>query len=249
MYAAGGAHGADEIFEGGFFKAFAGASPADDVVKALGTRFHIDETYVKVHGGCRGNHAPVDAVSVVIRDHDVRAQDIRRIVLRVDSVTYAADIHAPLDGTQAQFSAPFAVASMLVFGDASSARYTDASLADPLVRELMQRIEVEVEHEFDEGYPDIRPAAVEITMVDGQTHSGYVRNARGEPEDPFTHQEIEDKFYALMRGVLPDGGAQLRDLVMGLEGVSDVAVLAGSMTCAPDGFLEARHRTPAGLAA
>ncbi len=58
LFARQGAEGADSILESGFLKAFAENPSTADLLTGLGTDFRIFETYIKIHGGCRGNHAP-----------------------------------------------------------------------------------------------------------------------------------------------------------------------------------------------
>ena len=229
LFAGQGAQGADSILEAGFLKAFAENAATADILTGLGTDFRIFETYIKVHGGCRGNHAPVDVVQDVVRSNAIETESIASIMIRVDSVTYAAEIHAPATGNEAQFSVAFAVAAALVNGDASIFQYTDAKVADPRIRAMMAKIHVEVDKKLDEGYPDKRASAAEITLADGRRCSGYIPNAKGEPESPFSGAEIEAKFLTLTRDILPGGGERVRDLVMRLETLEDMDVLTAAL--------------------
>ena len=229
LFARQGAQGADSILEAGFLKAFAENPATADILTGLGTDFRIFETYIKVHGGCRGNHAPVDVVQDVVKSNAIKPESIASILIRVDSVTYAAEIHQPANGNEAQFSVAFAVAAALVNGDASVFQYTDANVADPRIRAMMTRIRVEVDKELDKGYPDKRAAAAEIVLVDGRRCNGYIPNAKGEPECPLSAAEIEAKFLTLTKDILPGGGARVRDLVLGLETLNDLSVLTASL--------------------
>lgn len=229
LFAGQGAEGADSILEGGFLRAFAGHPAGADILTGLGTDFRIFETYIKVHGGCRGNHAPVDAVQDVVKANAIKPEAIASLRIRIDTVTHAAEIHEPANGNEAQFSVAFAVAAALVKGDASVFQYTDANVADPRVREMMGRIHVEVDPRLDQGYPDRRAASAEITLADGRRFTGHVDNAKGEPECPFTAADIENKFLALTRDILAGGGEQVRDLVMGLETLRDVNILGACL--------------------
>ena len=148
-------------------------------------------------------------------------------------MTYAADIHEPENGEQSQFSVAFAVAAALVNGDASVFQYTDAKVADPHLCAMMARIRVEIDKELDKAYPAQRASFVVITMNDGTRHEGYLSNARGEPESPLSAADIEAKFMNMMRDILPDGGRQVRDRVMGLETLADSGVLAAALKAAP----------------
>ncbi|MCC6531106.1 MAG: MmgE/PrpD family protein [Burkholderiales bacterium] len=229
LFAGQGAEGADSILEAGFLKAFAEDPPTDAILSGLGRDFRIFETYIKVHGGCRGNHAPVDVVQDVIRNNAIAPESIASIAIRVDSVTYAAEIHAPKSGNEAQFSVAFAVAAAVVKGDASIFRYTDATLADPDVRAMMAKVTVEVDRELDKGYPENRAAGAQIVLTDARRYSGTIPNAKGEPEAPFSAADIESKFLTLAEDILPGGGGRVHELVMGLERLPDVGVVAAAL--------------------
>ena len=229
LLAGEGAVGADSIIENGLFKAFGQDVMTDQILTGLGIKFHIFETYIKVHGGCRGNHAPVDVVQDVMAKNAIVLEGIGRIVVRVDSVTFAAEIHTPTNGNEAQFSIAFAVAVALIYGDASIFQYTDAKVADTLVHETMLKIHVEVDKELDKGYPHNRASSVEIQLIDGRRFNGYVANAKGEPEYPFTEEEIVRKFLTLTKDVLKGGGERVCDLVMRLEEINDLKVLTSTL--------------------
>lgn len=229
LFAGQGAQGADSVLERGFLKAFADNPATTDILTGLGAEFRIFETYTKIHGGCRGNHAPVDLVQEMARNNRFRPEEIASILIRVDSVTDRIAIHDPANGNQAQYSVSFSVAVALINGDASIFQYTDAMLADPVIRALMGRIHVEVDKELDKEYPDKRATAAEVVLVDGRRFTGYRDNARGEPEYPLGAAEIADKFMTLTRRILPEGGEQVRDLVMGLETLKNLRVLTASL--------------------
>lgn len=229
LFAGQGAKGADSIIEAGFLKAFADQAPSADLTAGLGRDFRIFETYIKVHGGCRGNHAPVDVVQDVVARNAIHPERIEAITMRVDSVTYAAEIHTPASGSEAQFSVAFAVAAALIYGDASVFQYTDAKVADPRVQRMLGKIRVVVDPTMDDGYPDKRAAAAEIVLADGSHHVGHIANAKGEPEDPFSPAQIEAKFLSMTKDILPQGGAPVRDLVAGLDTLADAGALATAL--------------------
>ncbi|GAA5232376.1 MmgE/PrpD family protein [Verticiella sediminum] len=230
LFAGQGAVGAGGIIEDGFLQAFSDAAPAIDMLAGLGSDFRILETYLKMHGGCRGNHAPVDVVQALRLRHGFDAAEIASLRIAIDSVTDRIAIHEPANGTQAQYCVAFAVAAALANGDASIAQYTDAMLQAPHIRALMERIQVAVDPALDHGYPDRRGAHAEVVLRDGRRFRGAIDNARGEPEQPFAASEVERKFFTLARDVLPLGGRRVRDLVMDLESLDDVGTLAAALS-------------------
>lgn len=236
LWAARGAAGCETILEDGFLPAF--GAPASDRAKILadlGTSFSIDETYVKLHGGCRGNHAPTDAVQDLVRRHSIRPEAIEAITVHVDSVTLAADIHDPRDGRQAQFSVPFAVAVAVLEGNAFPSQFTDAKVMDGRVSALMRKITVRADERLDREYPARRGARAEIVLTDGRRLATAVDLARGEPESPLSAEEIEAKFLALAGDVLGDRAREVRDRVRDLEKLHDVRELVERLSAPREG--------------
>jgi 2-methylcitrate dehydratase PrpD len=225
LFAEKGAAGCETILEDGFLKAFADEPNQAEVLSALGKKFLIEETYVKIHGGCRGNHAPTDVIQGLVRKHGVSPQDIRGIRLKVDSVTMAGEIHDPKDGKQAQFSIPFSIAVALLDGHASLYQFTDEKASDPRVRSLMAKISVEVDQNLDKNFPQERGAHGEILLVDGRKLSGSIAIARGEPESPLSPGEVEEKFALLTRDILGEKVTEVVERVRSLEKLKDISDL------------------------
>jgi len=205
-----------------FLRAHAEEVRANDILAQLGEAFEIEQTYLKVHGGCRGNHAPLDVVLKLVRENRLQAAQIERIVIGIDSVTAAAEIHRPQNGQEAQFSIPFSVAAALVYGDASLFQYTDERVQDPEIRAVMERIRVEISPEMDRLLPQKRGARAEILSRDGRRFRGVIDVARGEPEAPFAQEEIEEKFNLLAGDVLKDKTVRVLEKIRLLERLAGV---------------------------
>ena len=225
LHAAQGADGVPGVIEQGFFQAFAENARADAVTRDLGRRWGIGQTYLKLHGGCRGNHAPVDAAAALSREYGCAPRDIASMDVRVDSVTLAAEVAEPANAGQARFSIAFSIAARLLKGDAMPARYTDAMLADPEMRALMSRIRVRADAALDEGYPDRRGAVIRVRTADGRELEYALDRALGEPETPYAQADIERKF-DLTAGALYGARAdRIKTLAMSLPTLPDVNAL------------------------
>jgi 2-methylcitrate dehydratase PrpD len=232
--AAAGATGSPDILEKGFLSGFGGAN--DDtgentrrasLTEQLGTRWSLGETYVKLHGGCRGNHAPVDAALSLTARHGVGADAIARIDVAVDSVTRAAAIEPPADAAEAQSSIGFSIAVALVHGDVSPPRFAAGVLAEPAVQALLARIHVTADPALDEGYPLTRPASVRFTLVDGRVLAQRLDFARGEPEMPLDTGHMLRKYDAIAPSLLGCRHAEsLRERLLALPELPEGALSA-----------------------
>lgn len=225
LLAKNGSAGADSMIENGFLRAFADGAQPQGIADDLGSVFRVSETYMKLHAGCRGNHAPLDLVQEMLDEHKLVGSDIGRIAIEVDSVTYAADFHEPVDGAQAQFSLAFSIASLVVDGNASIFQYTNEVLARPAIREFMRRVDVTSNQVLDLEYPNKRSARATITAADGRQFSGFLDNAKGEPESPLSNHAIEAKFMVLALPALGPKAVRLRNSILNLEAQADVAAM------------------------
>lgn len=225
LFAEQGVSGCDAILENGFLKAFADKANESEILLNLGKKYLIEETYVKVHGGCRGNHAPTDVILSLVREHRIIPEEIEEIRVKVDSVTMIAEIHHPASGKEAQFSIPFSIAVAILDGNASLYQFQDEKLNDPRVRELMDRISVELDEGLDKDYPHKRGSHGEIILKDGRSFVSSIDMARGEPEYPLTVDEIREKFILLTRDVMGTRAEGIFDLAMRLEELPDIRQL------------------------
>lgn len=225
LYAAQGADGVPDVIERGFFKAYAGTASADIVTRGLGLQWGIGNTYLKMHGGCRGNHAPVDAAAGLMREHGLAPRDIASMDVRVDTVTLAAEVAEPANADQAKFSIAFSIAAKLLKGDAMPRRYSDAALADPEMRALMARIRVCADAALDEGYPDRRGAMIGARTVDGRELDYALDRALGEPEQPYAQADIERKFDLTAGALYGPSAGRIKDMAMSLPALPGLTPL------------------------
>lgn len=225
LYAAQGADGVPDVIERGFFKAYAGTASADIVTRGLGLQWGIGNTYLKMHGGCRGNHAPVDAAAGLMREHGLAPRDIASMDVRVDTVTLAAEVAEPANADQAKFSIAFSIAAKLLKGDAMPRRYTDVALADPEMRALMARIRVRADAALDEGYPDRRGAMIGARTVDGRELDYALDRALGEPEQPYAQADIERKFDLTAGALYGPSAGRIKDMAMSLPALPGLTPL------------------------
>jgi 2-methylcitrate dehydratase PrpD len=104
--------------------------------------------------------------------------------------------HAPQTGLEAKFSMEFAMAAAVISRRASLAEYTDEFVRRPEVQELMRRVAIVTNENYD-------PVAVGASVFDQVTieltsgelvESEQVRRARGHAERPLGEGELFDKF-------------------------------------------------------
>ena len=194
--------GARRILEGerGFFAATApDAEPArvlDDLNVAEPT-FKISAVSIKPHASCRHTHPAVDAALAL------RSQLNGRVISGVQIETYQAvldlcDNPAPETPYAVKFSLHYCVASALRRGRAGLVDFTPEAIGEPAVRELLPLVKIGVAPEFEARYPAEWCSRLQLTFTDGNgTAVATINHPKGDPENPLTAQELEDKFHRL----------------------------------------------------
>ncbi len=192
-----GAQGPAQIFEGqdGFLRAFSDEVNLDLLTKGLGQEFEIQKTYTKLYAACRHAHAAVDAALELRRRSGLDPDNIKEIQVETyPAAIRLAGITQPTTPSAARFSIPFSVALALVKGDAGADKYCPENIADEAIQALAGRVRLSVSERWRKLYPHKRGAAVKIIDRQAQAWSAEVDLAKGEPENPASHEELQRKF-------------------------------------------------------
>ena len=163
----------------------------------LGASWTIEKNYIKPYPVCRWAHASLDALSGLVQLHGFSVQDVRRI--RVNTFAEAAALFPGMPSTtsQAQYSLPFALASLLVVGHIGPDEITGEGLGNPTVAALLHKISVQEKSRHSDRFPDGRWSDVTVILEDGRELTSGDVHARGGPEAPIALSEVEQKFHVL----------------------------------------------------
>lgn len=210
MAARKGVTGALDILEGevGFGAAMSVNPDWSKATRGLGTDYHIVHMTFKNHGCCGHTFPSIDGVLELKQKHNLTHKDIRKI--RLASYKAGLDIidNATPEGEyQAKFSIQYTVAHALVHGSVRLNAFLPERLNDAEVRALMKKIDVVADPELSKGYPTQRAAQVEIETNDGRKLSHFQPYRKGDPEQPLTDDELNDKFLELAMPVVGDARA------------------------------------------
>ncbi len=148
---------------------------------------------------CEGHaHVALDVVEALRLAHQFSAED----VVGIDVETYATasrrSVRAPSTPLAARYSIPFAIATLLVNGNASPQSFAPAALADPRVRRLARRITVREDPALTGDERVRRPARVRLRLSDGRRIEGMGENPPGDYRQPTPTVELVLKFEQLV---------------------------------------------------
>jgi 2-methylcitrate dehydratase PrpD len=105
----------------------------------------------------------------------------------------------PKTGLAGKFSVYFCAALALAEGAAGEDKFTDQKVLDPHMVALRKKVKAQIVPEFKDT-----EARVTITTKDGQKYTAYVTTPKGDPRNPPSDQELEDKFRSLAAFILPE---------------------------------------------
>lgn len=221
-----GFRGPATILEGrdGFLRAYSDKSSPELVTEGLGRSFEILRTSVKPHACCRYKQAPIDGIIQLVREHGIKADQVKRIEVAVLNAGFPLVCepierkYHPQSLVDAQFSMPFGAAVAVLHQRASLQEYAEEKLKSPEVCELMKKVSLVRDASLEKNYPQEWPARVVIELDDGRCYEKVIRHPWGDPENPLSWNELSDKFHSLASAVLAEDQRRgIEDGVRALE--------------------------------
>jgi 2-methylcitrate dehydratase PrpD len=126
----------------------------------------------------------------------------------------------------AQYSLPFTTAVALTRDLSNPLVYNDAAVRDPVVRDLAQRIELVTLEDAPHDGPTSLQAEIRLEHA-GQCFDLTTRPHKGAPHNPFTWEEVCDKFRRYTASLISARQATaLIEALADLEQVNDMAMVA-----------------------
>jgi 2-methylcitrate dehydratase PrpD len=238
MLAAEGFRGPSTILEGrdGFLSSYSRDANPEVVTRDLGQSFEILRTSVKPHACCRYMQTPIDAISALTRQHDIRPENVARIEVAVLEAGWplvcepGTRKYGPESIVDAQFSMPFGAAIAILHGDGALERFTVENIKRPEIRGLMEKVVLTKDPRIEVGFPSEWAARVSVNLTNGRQHENYVRHPKGDPENPLTWDELTAKFRSLAGAVLPTDRCDEIAAAMGNAGFSLSGIGIGGET-------------------
>jgi 2-methylcitrate dehydratase PrpD len=168
-------------------------------VELLGKRFEVSRNYFKLHACCRYNHAALDALWKIIEQHS-EVKNINQIEkIEVQSYNLAAELkdQNPRNVLACKFSVPFSIATTLANLDSGVLSFTENMRTNKNIQNLCQKVTIVEDTNMTGKLPNLRPADVYIQMANGSTFKAQVTTNRGDWQDPYSEEELKQKFISL----------------------------------------------------
>jgi 2-methylcitrate dehydratase len=204
------------------------------LTEGLGQSWRITQCGMKFFPTEALTHAPISAVLDLVKKNNLHPEQVAKVQIR--SLARAADIlsdpskYDPHTKETADHSLPYVIAAALVDRQVTPAQFEMAKIMDPTIRAQLKKVEVVADPEIEKVFPALQRVIVTITTTDGRSFTEQLDYPKGDPRNPLTDQEIEEKFAALAEGVLSAKAQQkLKDAIWSLEKIGSVSKLMALM--------------------
>ena len=214
----------------GFYSAFHGDGNYDlsKMANGLGTQWSIVDPglTIKRYPCCGGNLRALDAAEALVREHDIRIDDVER--LEVDVHPDLLDIvrfHKPTDGFRGKFSIDYVLAAMLLDRRVDVDSFSDTYCSAPRMRAALEKVQVNAHPEWPHDAASRRRSPVTIAMKDGRTFTRLVERVRGSPGNPMSRDELVGKYRGCASRVLY--GERMERSIAVLESLETLPAVKG----------------------
>src|SRR5213083_1016365 len=204
------------------------------LTEGLGDSWRITQCGMKAFPTEALTHTPISAVLDLVKTNDLKPHQVEKVQIR--SLARAADIlsdpskYDPHTKETADHSLPYVIAAAIVDRQVTPAQFEMKKIMDPAIRAQLKKVEVVADPEIEKVFPALQRVIVNITTTDGRTFSKQLDYPKGDPRNPLSDAEIEEKFSALAEGVLSKNAQKkLVDAIWNLEKIGSVSKLMAMM--------------------
>jgi len=218
--------GAHRILEGerGFCRATSQNCKFNKITEELGKIWKILEVAFKPYPSCRHTHSAIDATLKIINKYNLEYHRIAKITIFTNSIAMGIvggkRSFSPQTIQQAKFSLPYCVAVAVKYKKVGLDEFTIDRVKDKEIKTLMQKVQLRVDKTLSSLYPQKWTCIMEIETKDGKKYEGRVDFPRGEPENPLSQEQIEDKFEKLASKVLP--GKNIKQIISAISNLEKI---------------------------
>jgi 2-methylcitrate dehydratase len=200
----------------------------------LGDSWRITQCGMKAFPTEALTHTPISAVLDIVKSNDLKPEQVEKVQIR--SLARAADIlsdpskYDPQSKETADHSLPYVIAAALAERQVTPAQFEMKKIMDPTIRAQLRKVEVVADPEIEKVFPALQRVIVNLTTTTGRTFSKQLDYPKGDPRNPLSDAEVEEKFAALAEGVLSDGAQKkLKNAIWNLEKAGSVSKLMALM--------------------
>jgi len=240
LLAAAGLTGPNKVFEGknGFLALFNDDQHSTHIGLQLCDKWRLHDPGIlfKSYPVCSAAQAGAELAAKLMDRHQLNSSEIVNVACEVPPlVNISLVYHDPESIRQAQFSMQYAIGCILAYGDIKLEHLTEEVLAQPELRQQMQKVTMHVPEylEIDDTVHQRCPegAGVTVTTRSQEQFSDFLDRPTGMPGNPVSTPMLVGKF----RDCLVHGGnseelaSSIADELLKIDDCEDIRLLLGRL--------------------
>lgn len=191
----------------GWFHAMSDEIDESMITDGLGEKFTICESYLKPYPSCRHTHCGIEG-AMLIRERIIRkyggfcSEKVQKIQVFIykNAIQIAGQIKIPATPDDAKFSIHYSLATALLKGRYTLADLELENITDE-IKQIVDKIELVEELTMENTKTGIRGSKTVVTLEDGEQFCETVSIPKGDAANPFTWEDMKDKFDSCFDGV------------------------------------------------
>lgn len=194
----------------------------DKLIGGLGDSYKILECSMKAFPTEALTHTHISATLKVVTKNNITYDQIDSVT--ITTIARACDIlfdphkYRPESRETADHSLPYCIAAALVDHKITTQSFSEEKLKDPRIWEVIDKIHGEASEEFEKMFPAKQPSKVVIRTKDGREFSEYLEYPKGDPREPMTMEDLDNKFEGLTEKLLVAGRRkEIKDAIFKAE--------------------------------
>jgi len=197
----------------------------------LGVKNLLEEVSFKPYAACRWSHSAIDAANKIRYKHGDLTNKIKSINISTfkEAKRSLSESH-PKNIIDAQFSLPYLI-SLELYNKSAAHGLSESDLYNSDIIYLSNLVYLTVDEKFEYQFitQDKMVSQIEITLNSGKTISQYVDYPKGDPKNPITKTEIEQKFINLVSSKFSEQlSEQIIEDILNLEEINNISNLIES---------------------
>ena len=165
----------------------------------------IETIYMKPYAACRHCHPSIEAALQIRKQKGFVLDEVEGIHVDTYKLAVGGHEHTDIKGVNSsKMSIPYSLAVALSTGKAGIDEFTDTYINNPTIQAVTDKVTVSDVDELTSLCPQKRVAIVTVNTRSG-VFTQRVDYPKGEPENPLSQAELEEKF----RGLAMFGGLSI----------------------------------------
>ena len=196
-----------------------------ELIGGLGEKYKIMECGMKAFPTEALTHTHISAVLNVVTKNNITYDQIESVTLT--TLAQAYDIlfdphkYRPESRETADHSLPYCIACALVDHKITTQSFSDEKMKDPKIWEVIDKIKGKPSTEFEKMFPAKQPSKAVIVTKDGKEFSEYLEYPKGDPREPMTIEDLDNKFNSLSANILSSSKQkEVKDTIFNCEKLS-----------------------------